>query len=339
MSRIIVFDLSNSPVGAFEAVCNRGWILLGNTGVSDGGQTTVDVPDEAAAQPWLQLGRMVIVERPPLPAWVGVIDTPWTATSPVQMTLYNAEYLFSLRSAEGSVAVSGPLPATIVEMIRLVNEQEETFIAVGNAANVQTQFDRVIEQSNIWDQMISLLEEAGYEMILRPQRVRNRLSIYVDVGVALGENTSYLLHDGDGGNMKVIDATVNGKIINRVKGVSGETTEEDQMQSDVLENQQSQDIYRTRSEVVQFRNITQQSVLNQYTQTYLDISSSPFLDLQVAAEEVTFPYLRVGNRLLVHAANVILPGGIRGWRGSVRILAMAYDEASNTVKMTLRGTL
>ena len=83
----------------------------------------------------------------------------------------------------------------------------------------------------------------------------------------------------------------------------------------------------------------QRTVLDQYTAVYLTANARPFLDLTVDAYESTFPYLRVGNTVSAHVADVYLPGGLRGWYGSARILAMAYDEDANTVKMTLRGTL
>jgi hypothetical protein len=342
VSRLVVFGLNNSPVGDFVADCNRGWILLGNTGVADGGQTTVRVPESVAAQPWLQLGRLVLVERPPLPAWLGVIDTPWKAMLPVELTLYNAEYLFSLRQAERSAYINGPLSAAIGEAIRIVNEQEQTFISLGNSNQQQESFEKVIEQGAIWDQVIKFLEDSGYEMILRPQRdVDNHLAIYADVGTVLGSNTGYLLHDGETGNMTVIDAAVNGTIINRVKAVSGQSTEEAQLETDVFENQSSQDAWRTRSEVLQFQNVTQLSTLNQYAQNYLSVASRPYLDLTVQVEDRdnAFAHMRVGNYLLAHASNVYLPGGIHGWRGMSRILAMAYDERNNTVRTTLRGLL
>jgi hypothetical protein len=342
MARVIVFDLNNAPVGEFSTDCNRGWILLGNTGVSDGGETTVSIPTDIAVQPWLQLGRMVLVEQPPLPAWAGVIDMPWKASLPVEMTFYNAEYLFSLRSAERSVRVNGPMASVIAEMIRLANEQEPMYISLGNTSQVQDQFDIVIEQMNIWDQMIKLLEESGYEMIVRPQRdIHNHLSIYMDVGLGLGVNTGFLLHDGDNGNMTVIGAVVDGKAINRVRGISGQTSESEQLQTDVLEDQDSQNIYRTRSETLQFRNITQLSVLNQYTQNYLNNVSMPYLDLTVDIFDVgdAFANVRVGNRLIAHASKVHLPGGVVGWRGTVRVLAMALDETKRTIRTTLRGSL
>jgi len=292
--------------------------------------------------PWLQLGRLVLVERPPLPAWLGVIDTPWKATLPVEMTLYNVEYLFSLRHAERSAYINGPLSAAIGEAIRIVNDQEQTGISLGNTNQLQQSFEKVIEQGSIWDQTIKFLEDSGYEMILRPQRdTSNKLTIYADVGQLLGINTGYLLHDGERGNMSVLDAVVNGTIINRVKAVSGQSTEEAQLETDVFEDQSSQDTWRTRSEILQFQNVTQLSTLNQYAQNYLSVSSRPYLDLTVQVEDRdnAFAHMRVGNFLLVHAANVYFPGGIKGWWGTARILAMAYDEKSNTVRTTLRGSL
>jgi hypothetical protein len=302
----------------------------------------VVVPDDVISQPWLQLGRIVLVQQPPLPAWIGVLDTPWKAVPPWELTLYNAEYLFAIRAAERSSAVTGTVYDVVREMIRIANEQENLYILPGTAVGAQPQNSRVVEQGNLWDQMIRLLEETGHEMIIRHElNARRQLYLYVDVGVGLGIDTQFLLHDGPGKNMTVIDAVVNGKITNRVKGVSGQSSEENQLESTVLEDQASQDLYRTRSEVANFQNVTQQSLINQYAQSYLDNFSDPFLDLTVDAMNVgnAFGNLRVGNRLLVHAANVRLPGGVRGWRGSARVLAMAYDETQDTVRMTLRGVL
>jgi len=342
MSRIIVFDLNNNPVGQFNAECNRGWILLGNTGVSDGGQTSVIIPTDVAGQPWLQLGRMVLVEEPPLPAWAGVIDMPWKVSPPVEMTFYNAEYLLSLRSAERSLAVVGPMASVIGEMIHLANEQEPMYISLGTTGNVQDQKTIVIEQANIWDQMIKLLEDSGYEMVMRPQRdTHNHLSIFADIGLGLGVNTGFMLHDGDNGNMKVVDAVVDGGAINRVRGISGQTSESEQLETDVFEDQASQNIYRTRSEVIQFRDVAQLSALNQYTQNYLSNVSMPYLNLTVDVLDIgdAFANLRAGNRLIAHASEIYLPGGKKGWRGTVRLLAMALDETKRTMRTVLRGSL
>ena len=51
----------------------------------------------------------------------------------------------------------------------------------------------------------------------------------------------------------------------------------------------------------------------------------------------TFLNLRVGNSYQVRATRLILPGGVKGWSGRARIMAMTYNESRNTVGMTLVG--
>lgn len=343
MSRIVVYDLNNYGVGEFTATCNRGWMVYGNPGVSGAGATTVIIPDDVAAQSWLQVGRMVLVQHPKLPAWAGVIDTPWKANLSVELTLYNAEYLFSLRSPETAKGFSGAIPFIVGEMIRLMNEQEQMYLSVGNVSGDTTRHEEVLDQRTMWDQLVPMLERSGFEMVLRPERnAGKQLQIYADVGQVLGADTAFLLQDNEQGkNMRVIDARVDGRIINRVKGTSGQSTSEDQLQTQVFENHDSQGRYRTRSEILQFQNIIQLSTLETYTQAYLSAAKQPYLDLTLDVMDVgdTFRHLRPGNRLLLRSSNVYLPGGVRGWSGTVRVLAMAYDEEQNTVQMKVQGVL
>src|SRR3990172_4038938 len=343
LSRIVVFDLNNYGVGEFAATCNRGWMVYGNPGVSGAGETSVIVPDDVAAQNWLQLGRMVLVQHPKLPAWAGVIDTPWKATLPVEVTLYNAEYLFSLRSPEQAKGFAGSVPFIVSEMMRLMNEQEQMYLSLGNASGDTTIHKETLDQRTMWDQLVPLLERSGFEMILRPERgPGQQLQIYVDVGQSLGTDTGFLLQDSEQGkNMTVVDASVSERIVNRVMGVSGQSTTEEQLQTQVFEEQASQNIYRTRSEIVQFQNIVQLSTLEAYTQAYLASAQEPYLDLTLACMDVgdTFLHRRPGSRLLLRSSNVYLPGGVRGWTGSVRVLAMVYDEDQNVVQTKVRGLL
>jgi len=341
VSRIVVFDLQNRAAGSFNATCNRGWMVYGNPGVDGAGQTTVTVPDSVMSQDWLQLGRLVLIQRPPLPDWAGVIDTPWTATLPGGLTLYNIEYLFSLRSPERGYHFVGSIGSIVREMIRIMNSQEDMFLSLGEDSGAQASFDETLDQRTLWDQLIPILERSGHEMVMRPERIAGQpLRIYADVGVELGIDTGFLLQDNEqGANMKVVSAVVNGKIQNRLMGVSGQSTADQQLVTDVLEDQDSQDLYRTRSATLQFRNITQLTTLNGYTQTSLDQSKQPYIDMTVEAFDVgdTFTHLRPGNKLLARSSKVFLPAGVRGKILSVRILAMALDEEKNTVLMKIRG--
>jgi hypothetical protein len=343
VSRIVVHDLDNHGVGEFTAMCNRGWMVYGNPGVSGAGMTSIIVPDEVISEKWLQLGRMVLVSHPKLPAWAGMIDTPWKAILPAELSLYNAEYLFSIRSPEQAKMFSGSIPSIVREMIRIMNEQEQMFLSVGAISGDTSVHDETLDQRTMWDQLVPMLERSGFEMILRPERgAGKQLHLYADVGQELGVDTGFLLHDSEQGkNMKVLEASVNGSITNRVIGVSGQSTAEDQLKTSVLEEQISQNIYRTRSKTVQFRNIVQLSTLTGYAQAFLDDAQQPYLDIDVEAYDVgdTFYHLRPGNRLLLRSSNLYLPGGRRGWSGTVRALAMVYDEQNNAVLMKARGLL
>jgi hypothetical protein len=343
VSRVIVFDLSNQSVGEFDANCDRGWMLYGNPGVDGAGQTAITIPDSVAVQKWLQLGRLILIQRPPLPAWAGVIDTPWKVTLPVQLTLYNAEFLFSLRSPEAPARFTGSVAEIVKQMIRIVNDQEQTYLTLGNVSGETTSREETLDQRSLWDQLVPMLERTGHELVLRPERgADNRLVLYADVGVDLGDDTGFLLDDGGPGkNMRVVGGQINGKIINRVKGVSGQSTSDSQLATDVLENQASQDTYRTRSSIISFRDITQLSALAEYTKVYLAAAKDPYIDLTVEIMDVgnTFANMKPGNRLVAHSSHVYLPGGVLGWRGNVRILAMAYDEDQNTILARLRGRL
>jgi hypothetical protein len=342
VSSLTVHDLDNRGVGKFSATCNRGWFLYGNPGVSYGGQTSVRVPDAVVGARWLQLGRMVYVPHQKLPAYAGMIDTPWQATLPMNLIIHNAEYLFSIRSPERSIKFIEPVPMIVEHMIRLMNEQENLFLSVGEASGGEIH-EETLDRRTFLEQLIAMLERTGYEMVLRPERGDGKqLRIYADIGVGLGEDTGFRLHDSlSGANMKVVSASVDGVIINRATGMSGQSTAEAMLETDVLEAPESQGEYRTRSRTLPFRNVTQSSTLERYTQLYLDNAQAPYIDLTVDAYDVgeTFFMLRPGNRLLVRSAKVYLPGGVRGWGGTVRVLTMAYDEAANTVKMKLRGAL
>jgi hypothetical protein len=338
MSRLVVFNLSNRAVGEFQALCNRGYVLYGNPGVDGGGHTTIIVPDDVADEKWLQLGSLVLVEHSTLPAWVGMIDTPWKAKSPVELTLYNVEYFFHLRTPEQAERISAPIPQIVSRMIAIMNRQEQMFLSLGESSNDQVKYDVTLNQRSMWDQLIPLLEQTGYEMVLRPERdEKNRLRMFVDVDKQIGVSTGFLLEDGK--NMTVLEATVNGEISNRVKGVSGTSTQEGQLQTEVFEDQDSQNLYRTRSATVSFQDVTQLSTLQEYTKTHLATAAQPYLDLTVEVHESAFRYTQPGNQVLAHSADLHLPGGVTGWRGIARILAMVYNEDNNTVEMKLRGTL
>ncbi len=333
MSRMIVFGLNGASMGEIHGNCPRSWFI------NDGGQTTVSLPSSAAAAKWLDFGRMVLVEHTRLPAWAGMIDTPWTATLPVEMTLYNAAYLLHLRTLETAIELTGSTGAIALQLLARANALEDLRIRPGDIdmnASQKIKFD----QRPIWEQLLDLVKNTGMEMRLRPGRdAENKLVIWLDIKKMLGIDTGYLLHDGANHNLEITKATIENEIWNRVIGLAskGSTALIATPQVD----EESKRRYRLRNQVVQFQNISDAGQLAKNALVSLQDSAYPELKLTVNILDVgtTFSKLDLGNQYMVHAAKLWLPAGIQGWRGLARLTAMAYDEANNKIAATLIGAL
>jgi hypothetical protein len=337
MSRIVVYDLDGQAAGEIHAICNRGWAIGG------GGQATIILPASDALQTWLQFGRMVMIEHPKLPAWGGVIDTAWKVIIPGTMTVYNCEYLLSLRTQDYPGSLTGSAGTIAMQLIGMANDQEDLLIREGNVHYDNDLRTEIFDQSSIWEHLKTLASNAGMEMMFYPALDANgRLIVQFDLQPYLGIYTGWLLHDGSGGNINVRDASVSGEIWNRIIGVGDQSTLPSRPQTEPQFDEISAERYRLRSKVVQFSGIPgQASQLETNVANYLKRSAYPRLTLTVEALDIsdTFYHLRLGNSFIVQVSNVILPGGQRGWNGDCRITAMAYDEAQNKVLMTLDGEL
>jgi hypothetical protein len=333
MSRIIIFGLDGKSMGEVHGNCNRGWAI------NEGGQATVSLSAQAAASKWLEFGRMALVEHPKLPAWAGMIDTPWAATLPAKMTLYNAAYLLHIRSLEEPKKYEGSTAEICFSMAWKAAYHEGLGIQSGDS-DVNASQKVQMACSPIWDQMVDLVNKAGMEMRLRPGRdADNKLAIWLDVKKKLGRNTRFLLHDGANHNLEITSAVLDKEIWNRVVGISskGGTT----LYSPAQVDEESKKRYRLRTQVVQFQNMADVGQVTKNAAIYLANNAYPKLILTVNILDVgnTFNNLDLGNQYVVQASKLWLPGGVQGWRGPARMNAMAYDEENNKVTATLIGYL
>jgi hypothetical protein len=342
MSRIVVYDVNNQSVGEFTAICNRGYTIHGEPSVMSGGGTQVSIDDAIAHKPWLQFGRLVEVQHDDLPTWVGMIDTPWKASLPAGVTLYPVEHLFTMRTPADSMIVKGSIADVVEEIIKLANSEDDLYLRLGNTDGVDpTEREETIEQEPLWDQLMAMLNKTATAMVFRPEHDDdNRLCIYLDLGPT-GINTNLLLHDGENANMQIVSAIVDGKIQNSITGISSQSTTESRLQTEPLEDIESRDRYKLRSAVVQFANVTEKTTLEANTQAALAASSYPKLLLTVKAfnKNGEFQHLGLGNVILVHAANLRLPGGMVGWRGFMRIPGMVFSESDQSITLNLIGEI
>lgn len=336
MSRIVVFDNNGLSLGEVQANCTRGWAI------NDGGEAKIKISAAAALESWMDFGKIVLIEHPRLPAWAGMIDTPWIALPPIEVSLYSAPYLLAIRTPDEPLTFSGTAGEIAMQLVNAANDQDDLLIRAGDMDMDDPDRAETFNQSQIWEQLVTLAKKANMEIQIRPERdMNNKLILYLDMKHQLGYETPLLLKDGIGGNMTVSKAEITSEIWNRITGIGDQSSKLSRMQSAAMLDEESINRWRLRSKVVQFQGTSAQSILDANAQAILNQSSWPVLSLNVNIldEGETFSYLRIGNWLEVHASTVCLPCGVRGWRGKARITAMSYKEETNQVNMLLEGAL
>jgi hypothetical protein len=336
MSRIIGYHLNGVSAGEVHASCTRGWAI------NDGGEARITLVESDLAD-WLDFGRMVLVEHAKLPAWVGMIDPPWDALLPVGVTLYPAEYLLAQRTPEEPMTLHGSPGQIALQLVEMANAQEDLLIRPGEVDLDEVDRDYEIDQRTLWVLLQELATETGMEMQIRPARdLNNHLVLFFDFKRRLGVDTNFLFQStGDEANIEITQLTVDGDIWNSIIGIGSQSSKASRLQVGPVIDEGSINHYRLRSKVVQYSGVTVDTTLLQSCQVELENCRQPFLKIRANALDVgeTFANIALGNTGILHVANARLPGGVRGWRGIIRITAMEYDEATNKVGMNLEAAL
>lgn len=333
MSRVLVFDLDNRQVDEFSAICQRGWTI------SDGGSTTLTLDKKAARKTSLDFGRMIFVDHPQLPGWAGMIDTPWGASAPVTISVYDVPYLLRVKPY-GVDLRSGNLRVLAGRFLTLAGQLTNHGIQLGDIADTEEKSNYPVETTAIWDQIKNLATVTNTEIQFRSQIdvSDRRLVHYLDMLPTLGKETDLVLFDGQKGNSTFGDAKIDGDFKNAIRGTSSASTGGGKTTSDIIRDDESITRWRLRNDVVQF-NFSAKSDLNAAAQAAISSNGRPTLAFTARAlvDKIDASKLRLGNTVEVRASRLRLPRGEKGWKGQVRITAMSFDETSNTITMAVKG--
>lgn len=335
MTKLNVYGLDNKVAGDFTSLFSCRWTVEGSLAVSGNGPSTISVSDSVAVKPWLDLGRMVTAHPDSrLPVWGGVIDLPWKATLPVQVSIHPLAYLLSWRSASAPELVQGNIYQIAAQIIERINAQGELFVRLGVTSGDDITRQETLDTRNYWEQLRALVVKAGKEMFLRPEKDGDgRLIVYVDIRNRIGVDGGFLYHDGKNANIQVLDANLDGQIINMLTGTGSQSTSASLLTSDPQINQTSVDRWRLRSGTTQFQNTADLGTLNANTKTRLDYVGWPRFPIAFKIFDVGNAYInaRPGNDCVIHVGDVYLPGGKRGYRGVARMVSLAYDNSDRSV--------
>jgi len=334
MTRFVVYGLDNKSQGEFTGMLNCRWTVEGSLSISGDGETTLGISDEVAAQPWMDLRRMVVAYPEGLLPWAAMLDTPWKASSPVEITLYSQAYLLSLRAPTMPEMFEGDVFEIAQRIIERINGQDDLFVRLGNTAGEDITRIETLDMRSYWEQLRALATRAGKEIFLRPQEDADGvLMTYVDILERVGSDNGFLYHDGPNANIQALDATVDGHIINALTGIGSQSTSQSRLMTEPQVNQDSVDVFGKCSATVQFPNVTQESALLKNTQTRLERTAWPKIKIPFKILDVgeALQNARPGNDCWLHVGNLFLPGGRQGYRGQARLTALAYDESTRTL--------
>lgn len=335
MSRILVFDQAGNSLGEIHGNCKRGWAING------GGSATVNLARSEAINPWLQIGCLLYVEHPNLPAWAGVVDTPWKATMPVQLTAYDISYLMHLRSSESPLTIRGTTGIIAAKLIELTNYLGDMRIRAGRIDAEDFSRDEKFEVKTYWEMLLDLVKRNQYEMVARSEIDADRkLTAYLDINPVAGEDVPLVLADGQGGNMQITAANVDGEIWNRVQAMTDESTFTSRSKS-LVEDADSISDYGLRNTTKTFAGIHSQTALDEAAKNSMGDLKTPNISITANILDINaaFKWIRPGNRVHVRATRLVLPGGRQGWTGIMRINSMSFDEAKHQVGVGMTGEL
>jgi len=239
----------------------------------------------------------------------------------------------SLRSPDEPVTLDGSVGAIAAKMIEMLNAQDDLCIRLGDVSQADpAPRQEILDGRTYWEQLSAIIARSGCEMQTRAEKdASGRLIIYLDIAQRIGQSTGFLYSDGAGGNATFSDPVVSGPIINRIIGTSDQSGQSSRLRTTAFLHEASKAEYRMRSKTVQFRGLSEQGTLDLYTQNALIVNALPRFSfmMNIMDQGDAFLNARLGNLALVHISNVYFPGGVRGWRGLARIVAMAYTESQN----------
>lgn len=333
MGKLVTYGLDNFSRGHFSAILPRGWTVYGGRATNNP-PVTVPVKRSVALKDWMLPGAQASMAHSKLELWSGVFDLPWGVTLPITPTVYPQDYLLSMRMPEIEETFHGTVAEIAARVLERINAPQDMFARLGKVTGEDGDHDATFKtDSSYYAQLQALIARAKKEMRLRAELEDRRLINYIDIGDRIGEDTGFLLHDGDGANMQLLDAKLDGTLMNMLVGLGSQSTGASRMSTGPQTNSASANRYRLRSATRQYPNVVQDSALLAYTNNDLDALSWPRLRMPIKLLDVgrTLTLARPGNGFILHTGDIYLPGGKQGWRGPVRLTAIGYDEKQNSV--------
>ncbi len=336
MSRILVFDRNGNALAELDATCERSWLL------SDVGKATFELStqDKKCRREFLQFGNLVYIEHEKLPPWGGVIDTPrkWESGK-VTVTAYSGEKLLSYRIGPQNRTVRGDTAIVLKTILDLAQKEEPLPLIVGDIQDDGGHQEETLNLPNLLETFQKIAEKAGGEFYAVPEISDGKLRFVLSYIVgAIGMDTGFGLIEGHNLELSGRPLTEQGTICNDMAGYgNGASWASKEVKRVIDENSIAQ--YGRRQDGKSFDGDNEAGTLEENTKKAVAVSSQPKQTLDLNALDVgdTWNWLRLGNSFEAQLHSVGFYGDGFGYRGTICIHGMEFNEDKQTVRIICEG--
>ncbi len=342
MSVITVFDRSGRRLGEVLQNCDREWV------VNEAGDASFSfsAPEEMARYAgrnmaeMLNHGNLVLVEHDTLPPWCGILYMEDWADGIPTYRARGAGWALAKATPTAVQKITGPAGQLWKRILEITNSQVDWKVAPGEIYLGGPQREETLEMVDLERETQRIASRAGNFYDVQPEFSGGLLRLVGNWYGRQGVDSTVRLVEGDnlrlpaGSVMRVSSEVLASDVI----GISNGATSASRAAA-IARDEESAARWGRRFTSEMFDNVSQQGTAQQNAQDLLEQCKRPErrLRLEVLNVRETFGALRIGNTLPVELIGCGWreDGSGLGWSGRVRVLAMRYEENSDSVALAV----
>jgi hypothetical protein len=320
-SRIRIFNRTGVLIYEVGAPAFREWII------NDIGAANFTIK-ASGMEPYVEFGNYITIEHSKLDTWVGVITQPrpWQSKV-VTVNAKSAMWLFSQRVGSYAQPVNGSWADVFSSLISFINGEEQTLLKIGSYEDGGTSYSSIVDMSDVYVYLQRALTQSQTRLDFRPVVTSGVLTIFIDLKASLYTASRLSLEEGFNIKNNSPVLVTQGEIYNdiTVLGVGLDQTKVIGRAFDSV----SISKYGRRQKL--FSEGQSQSDVDRLAVVRLAQYAYPrdTLALITMDKGNTFIDTRIGSVGKVLLKSVGYQSGALGYKGSVYLRVVQYDEKTN----------
>lgn len=293
--RVIAYTRKGVPLAELDAQVVRSWQLVRQVRAE---RAVLQLNASLVNRNITEFRNLIAVVSDKFPTWCGVIwDTRDWSDNRINVTMYAAEYLLSMRRTLALESYDGDPGSVFTNLLKTAQRDESLQIQIsGNyVENGGASTAKEYNRANIFQAINDLSSEAQYYWWLQPViATSNRLTLRAMWRKQRG--TNYVAPLVQGSNFIDVKVTEICTVANRIYA-SGNVEDWNDPFEYIAEDADSQSIYGLVEDAISEHEITENAALVAYGESELAKRRHP--RIKISGKVTTQPYPKVGDKVTV----------------------------------------